>query len=646
MKIQHKSSLLMFGIGVAFLITVSTIYYFHQRRSAVIHAQRSSHEQVKELAYHVEEHMKKDAHLTSTLASAPIIAESLVVSNATFSRLSEKERELEITRLNRKWMGIRDVNDPFIQSFMTNPIASYLMKQQEMFPDFFGEIFLTNRYGVILATTKKLTTLAHAHKHWWIGAYYKGKGRCFFDDRGFDESVKGYVLGIVVPVMKEDEVIGIMKCNIKILGSYSHAFDESTEKKPGTFSLVRSKGLIVFEKDIEPLSRTTPQPVIEEMNNWHSNSLVMPLDGTKQIISYAPIAISKGSDQYGFGGSYKSVDHIKGNTGEGWFVIFSRDLQETLADSERFTRGILLAGMVLILLMALSALLFGRKIANPIIELAELTKKVGKGDFKTEIEYTSKDELGVLVLSFNAMIRNLRETTTSRDKLQEEINQRRKAEKESERLGIQLQQAKKMEAIGTMAGGIVHNFNNLLSVILGYIEMAQEKMEQGNPTQPYLKQIFNAANQARELIGQIVAFSHQASFTSETIQPGVFLREYLTSIRNEAPANITVDHSISPDIAPVCLEPGQMKLIADHLCINALWAMRQSGGVLGLRLEPVELEQNDTRVAAGVAPGRFIQFNVSDTGQGIAPTTMERVFDPFFTTKDVGEGNGIGLSVI
>ena len=424
MKLQLKSSLLFFVIGITFLITVSSIYYYQSRNLAVANAQMSSLEIVEEYAIRVGEHLEKDAHIASTLASSPVIEQSLALSNSEFARLNEEEREQEVSRLNKKWVGIKHVNNPFIQSYMTNPVATYLKKQQELFPDFYGEIFLTNSYGVMIATTKKLTTLAHAHKYWWNDSYYEGKGRIFFDDRGYDASVKGYVLGVVVPVKQGDKIIGILKANIKILGPYSHLLNEFTETNPGTMSLVRSKGLIVFEKGIEPLSRKVSGLLIEKMKNRVSNSLITTLGGTKQIISYAPVSNSKVSEQYAFGGKHKSIDHIKGNLGEEWFVILSRDVQEATAASETLTKRILLIGLVFTLIIAASALLFGRKVSQPIIKLTKMTKGIAQGDFKSEIEVPSTDEIGTLAKSFNNMLARLRETTTSRDKLLKEISQR------------------------------------------------------------------------------------------------------------------------------------------------------------------------------------------------------------------------------
>lgn len=430
MKLQNKSTLSFFLVVITFLVIISASHYFRSRNFTITKTLQSAHEIVDEFAHHIEEHLEKDAHETFTLSSAPIIKQSLVRSNAEFSLLTEEQRVKKIADLNEKWMETKDENDPFIQAYMTNPVAEYLKNQQKMFPDDYGEIFLTNRYGVIIATTNKLTTLAHAHKYWWLGSYHEGKGRVFFDDRGYDDSAKGYVLGVVVPVTQGEEILGILKCNLNIIWTYSNIFNEYTKKKTGNIKLVRTGGLIVFEKDKEPLSGNVEEPLIEKMRNWSSESFVMTMDGIKQIVSYAPVLITRDSDLYGFGGTYESIDHIKGNQGEGWVVVFSRDLKSVLAITYSNTRWILIIGVFFTLLMMLGALLFGRKIAEPVVRLVKMTNKVGKGDFNIKIKVTSKDEIGELADSFNKMVRDLRETTTSRDKLLKEIEDRKKAEKE------------------------------------------------------------------------------------------------------------------------------------------------------------------------------------------------------------------------
>lgn len=649
MKLQLKSSLLLFVIGIIFLLTVSTIYYYLSRDLAIENAQISSLQIAKEYSLRVKEHLEKDAHITSTLANSPVIEQTLTLSNSAFKHLNEEERKQKISRLNKKWMETKDVNHPFIQSYMTNPIATYLKKQQELFPNFYGEIFLTNRYGAIIATTKKLTTLAHAHKYWWIDSYYKGKGKIFFDDRGYDKSVKGYVLGVVVPVKKGDKIIGILKANIKILGPYSHLLDEYAKKKQGTISLVRSKGLVVFEKDVEPLSKKVFGLLIEEMKKQSSGALITTIDGTKKIISYAPVSIERISDRYSFGGKHSSADHIKGGQGEEWFVILSRDVEEAIATSENLTQKILLIGLVFMLIIAVSALLMGRRVSRPILKLIEMTRNVGKGDFKSEIKISSKDELGDLAKSFNNMLTMLRKTTTSRDKLLKEISQRKLAEEDKHKLEVQLHHAQKMEAIGQLTGGIAHDFNNMLASIMGYTDLTREGLAHYHNEQleGYLNEVYKASERARDLVAQMLAFSRDSE---EELEPLILLpliKESLKMLGSTLPSSIEIELQLDDDSLAIMTNRVQLHQLIMNLCINARDAM-QGKGHITISLRRVNNVKTKCCSCYENVRGDYIQLSLRDDGVGMTTEQLDCIFDPFYTTKELGsaKGTGMGLAMV
>ena len=430
MKLQYKSSLIMFVFGSAFLIALSVIYYFQSRNFTLKNYNHSSRRIAENIAAHVEIHLKEKAKIAITLSNTNNIKQALTLSNSEFDILTKVEREQKITKLNEKWKETKNVTDPFIQTYMTNPIASYLRKQQEKIPTEYGEIFLTNRYGAMIATTAQLTTLAHAHKYWWIASYYDGKGRIFFDDRGFDKSVKGYVLGVVVPIMDESKVIGILKCNLNIIGALNQILGDFKGDRTAILKLVRSGGEVVFEKGREPLSTRISDIIVGRMKKWTTDSKVVDDNGIHNLFTYAPIPFTQGSKEYGFGGSYKSIDHIKGNTGDGWFILISKDLDEILIASDEMTKRIIGIGLLFILLMAIVALFFGKKISHPVIELAHFAKKIGQGDFQTKIDVSSKDEIGILADSFNEMSMHLKEITVSRDKLEREISVRKQTEEE------------------------------------------------------------------------------------------------------------------------------------------------------------------------------------------------------------------------
>ena len=274
-------------------------------------------------------------------------------------------------------MATKDINDPFIKEYMTNPVAKYLIKQQKEFDNYYGEVFVTNKYGVMIATTNKLTILAHSHKYWWKGAYNNGRGRIYFDDRGYDISAKGYVLGVVVPIKKDGELIGLIKANIKILGPYSNLINKYSEKYSGNISLVRSRGRIIIKDDIEPLSEALPIFLVNELKNGRSNTKINQVDAVKIIYSYSPVKITQGNDKYGFGSKTNQAVKDADIINEKWFVIVSRDVNDVLSSSRKTSETIILIGIIFTLIIVIAALIIGKRITSPIIKL---TKKIGEGD--------------------------------------------------------------------------------------------------------------------------------------------------------------------------------------------------------------------------------------------------------------------------
>ena len=451
-KLLYKSAIVIFVFGVIFLAGISIVYYLYSSKLFL----QTKHEEFKNIAHErtqdVNRFLKEKVKTTVTITTSPILIDSLIESNSFFERMTNEEIEDEITKLNNRWMETENISDPFIQAYISNPVADYLKSQQEKFPDEYGEIFLTNRYGTLIASTSKLTTLAHAHKYWWIAGYDDGRGRVFFDDRGFDTSVGGYVLGVVVPVKKDNEIIGILKCNLNIMGALRQIIEDFKLGDSGHLEIARSGGLIVIEKDKEPLTAKVNDVHIELMRKRIIHSNIINYEGHKSLDVGAPISITLGSKQYGFGGTYDSIDHIKGNMGESWFILLSQDLSEVLIPLRNTIKGIISVCILFLLLIGLISIFLGRRTARPIIQLRHCARKVGRGDFEAKVNIQSKDELGELASSFNSMIQNLKETTISRDLLSDEIERRKQIEVEREKLIKELKEA--LAKVKTLSGFI------------------------------------------------------------------------------------------------------------------------------------------------------------------------------------------------
>jgi two-component system cell cycle sensor histidine kinase/response regulator CckA len=208
-----------------------------------------------------------------------------------------------------------------------------------------------------------------------------------------------------------------------------------------------------------------------------------------------------------------------------------------------------------------------------------------------------------------------------------------------------LTQAQKMEAIGTLAGGIAHDFNNILSAIIGYTELSLIDISKGSALQNNLQQVLKAGGRAKELVRQILSFSRQRESERVPVKVSLIVNEALKLLRATLPATIKIRHNIKSHLS-VLTDPTNIHQVLMNLCTNASFAMQADGGVLEVSLNDVDLDADFARQHPDVKPGKFIRLMVKDTGSGMTAEATERIFDPFFTTKKVGEGTGMGLSVV
>jgi len=228
----------------------------------------------------------------------------------------------------------------------------------------------------------------------------------------------------------------------------------------------------------------------------------------------------------------------------------------------------------------------------------------------------------------------------------EDITERKNAEEARQRLEDQLRQAHKMEAIGTLAGGIAHEFNNLLGIIVGNTELAMFDLPEWSPVEESLREVRDTSLRARDLVTQILLFARQKEHTITTIRPEPVVLESLKIIRASTPATIEIHQSVEDILPAILADPSQLGQIVMNLCTNAVQAMERDGGRLEVALAQARLESPLDTLTGTLPAGRYLRLEVRDTGPGIAAENVGRIFDPFFTTKGVGEGTGLGLAVV
>jgi PAS domain S-box-containing protein len=212
------------------------------------------------------------------------------------------------------------------------------------------------------------------------------------------------------------------------------------------------------------------------------------------------------------------------------------------------------------------------------------------------------------------------------------------------RIEERLRRSQRLEALGTVAGGVAHDFNNLLMAIMGYAELSQAHASPGSRLQTNLSEITRASERARDVVKRILTFSRQHPLESRPVDLCELVSETLQLMRASLPTTVEIHERLDAGCR-VAGDPSQLHQVLMNLCTNAGHAMRRGGGVLSVRLESVELGAADESGLGQRAPGRYARITVRDTGHGISPDVAEHVFDPFYTTKGPGEGSGMGLAV-
>ena len=221
----------------------------------------------------------------------------------------------------------------------------------------------------------------------------------------------------------------------------------------------------------------------------------------------------------------------------------------------------------------------------------------------------------------------------------------KRAEEEKKKLGIQLQQAQKMEAIGALAGGIAHDFNNILSAIIGYTELAMLN-EGAEHCTAELKEALIAANRAKELVKQILAFSRQTDEERMPVKVALVAKEAVKFLRATIPATIEIKTRLDEKSGAIIANSVELHQIIMNLCTNAQHAIGEQAGVLEVEVQNSEIDITRTKDLIDLEIGSYVRISVKDTGYGMTPDVMERIFDPYFTTKEKGVGTGLGLAVV
>jgi two-component system cell cycle sensor histidine kinase/response regulator CckA len=226
-----------------------------------------------------------------------------------------------------------------------------------------------------------------------------------------------------------------------------------------------------------------------------------------------------------------------------------------------------------------------------------------------------------------------------------DITERKKAEEEKAKLGTQLQQAQKMESVGRLAGGVAHDFNNMLGLILGHAEMALDNVDPALPIHADLREIIKAAERSADLTRQLLAFARQQTVQPKVLDLNETVGNMLKMLQRLIGEDIELKWQSTADLWPIRMDPTQIDQIMANLCINARDAISDTGKIT-IETGNTSLDEAYCNDHTDFVRGEYVKLIVSDNGCGMDKETIEKIFEPFFTTKGVGKGTGLGLATV
>ena len=293
----------------------------------------------------------------------------------------------------------------------------------------------------------------------------------------------------------------------------------------------------------------------------------------------------------------------------------------------------------IIVLVLLSTLLI-----RPLRALQHASRKIAKGQYNEQLHVDSQlTEINELARDLESMRGELVGINAS---LRQEIAEKKAADKRREELESELRQTQKLETVGVLAGGIAHEFNNILLPIFLYTEQAMHDLPAESPIRKHLERVLKSAKRAKSLIQQILTFSRQAGKQEyKPVEVKFIVEEALELLRALIPSIVELREVLVDDSCMVLADRNQIHQLVINLCSNAYQALDDSGGSITVTLDHFTVGKQFPRDLPNLQVGKYIRLSVQDTGHGIDAHHLERIFEPFYTTRTVGQGTGLGLSV-
>ncbi len=260
------------------------------------------------------------------------------------------------------------------------------------------------------------------------------------------------------------------------------------------------------------------------------------------------------------------------------------------------------------------------------------------------IDYLSDNTLSFIFIGiFSYTIFSI--NSRALEKAENEISERKKSEEQQNKLQTQLLQSQKLESVGLLAGGVAHDFNNMIAAVQGFAELAADRIDSENPVKKEIHEIIKASKKARDLTQQLLAFARIQPLDIRKINLNDIIKDFTGMLSRTLRGDIKIENNLCKNPGLIEGDPVQIEQIILNLTLNAQDAMPNGGRII-IETSRVQIEEDFVKQYENIQPGPYILLSISDSGTGIDRENINRIFDPFFTTKDSGKGTGLGLSTV
>jgi|GEM_PF-6644179 len=587
----------------------------------------------------VDQYLGQISNTVNTIVSAPQIKDALNERNSELSKMTEDERKDLFRDMNLRWFFAGN-KESLSSQYTENESAEFLNSQLDAMPTFFGDILLTNKYGELVASTDNVVILNCRDKYWWQACWNNGKGDVFFDDVGYIAKGSRYVLGVVMPVYDNDEIIGVLRCNVNIMSFFEEnhqTFENITFQ--GRLRIVRGDGTVVYGANTVPLSEKLSSDY--DLSKREKKTFEVAGDNGKEVVSVTPIKRTQTVYLHEYRENSGVENNENQNIGQGWLTIYN--IPRTYVFEQMLNQIWALAGVdvaILFVLLILGILLSNR-LVRPIRELEARIQAVGEGDFDVKVATSSEDEIERLANAFNNMTDNLKKTVASKTELEKQIGARNKAEKENALLLTRLAEQQKLDAIGTLTSGLAHEINNPINGIMNYAQIIKEDLDSSSINHHFAEEICKETARVSKVISNLFQFSKADS--------GLYLTSHMENIVKNTLAlvepsikksKIQFFQEIEDNLPHVYCQRQQIQLVLLNIILNAINSLNEKfpkdheDKKIFLTIQTVDKENQ-----------RWVQVRIKDNGIGISKSCIAHIFDPFFTSKTRAQASGLGLAV-